>query len=236
VRELEFKIWGVSKSYGDLRVMQDFERSFSENKIHCFLGHSGCGKTTLLHILGGLLKPDQGRLEGLKERTFSMVFQEDRLMPWATVEENLSFVLSHQTEPERMKRIHTYLSLVELLEFKNKYPMELSGGMKQRLSIARALSYGGDILMMDEPFKGIHPELKKKLMDHIVKGWKGKCRGIFLITHDIEEALKLGDEIYIFKGPPLTLHQQFSIAIPHQDRSLKNPLIEEIKKKILEQI
>ncbi len=234
--ELEVNVCGITKKYDDLRVMEDFKMKFSYNKIHCFLGPSGCGKTTLMHILGRLLKSDEGRVEGLDGKTFSFVFQEDRLMPWATVEENIFFVLNHLAEEERMNRIHTYLSLVDLLEFKNKYPVELSGGMKQRASIARALSFKGDILMMDEPFKGIHRELKSKIMAHIINHWKDQDHTAFFISHDLDEALALGDEIYIFQGTPLSLQKQLTITMPQKDRDVKSSKIENIKKNILEAI
>jgi len=192
---------------------------FSKEGIHCIYGPSGSGKTTLLNSLVGLTSYEKGEFVGFRENSFSYIFQEERLLPWATVEENIRFVLeSLEDKDEINKRIDKYLSIVGLQKFKKSYPQELSGGMKQRVSIARAFAYEGDILIMDEPFKGLHIELKRSLMNYIIDYWKEK-KGVFiLVTHDIEEVLYMADYIHIFQGPPLTLTEEITIEIPQFER------------------
>lgn len=235
MKDLQIKMKEIYKAYGNLDVIVDFNMSFSSNKIHCFFGPSGCGKTTLVNILTGIIYADSGGVEGLEEKKISYVFQEDRLLPWATIEENILFVLeSSYNIDEAQQLVDKYLSLVGLLKFKNHYPDELSGGMKQRVSIARAFAYGGQILVMDEPFKGLHLELKKNLMDHIINNWDHKNSFFFFITHDIDEALYLADNIYLFQGLPLTLKKQVDIDIPPYNREKYSEEMAKYKKIILQ--
>ena len=155
-------------------------------------------------------------------------------MPWATVEENILFVLeSHYKKEEAKKLSDKYISLVNLSEFKNHYPHELSGGMKQRVCIARALAFRGDILIMDEPFKGLHLELKKSLMDYIINYLKENNKAVFFITHDIDEALYLGDCIYVFSGPPIKLKKEIEIKIPPDERKKDKEYMEKLKEEII---
>ena len=216
---MELQIKELYKSYGSLEVISGLNMHFSSDRIHCFFGPSGCGKTTFLNILTGLIQPSKGEIQGFNNRTFSYIFQEDRLLPWCTVEENLLFVLeSRYKKSEAMARVDQYLSLVDLEKFRKSYPEELSGGMRQRVTIARAFAYGGEIFAMDEPFKGLHLELKKTLMDYIIDYWRDKKPFFIFITHDLEEALYLADDIYVFEGSPLTLKKQITIDIPHGQR------------------
>ncbi|AKL97244.1 ABC-type nitrate/sulfonate/bicarbonate transport system, ATpase component [Clostridium aceticum] len=216
---MELRIKNLYKAYGELQVLCNFNMNLVYNKIHCIFGPSGCGKTTLLNLITKLSPMDEGAIEGIEEKNCSYIFQEDRLLPWATVEENILLVLgSGYKKSEKQEILDSYLSLVNLSEFKNCYPEELSGGMKQRTSIARAFAYGGDILVMDEPFKGIHLELKKELVQHIMNYKRQKNRLLILVTHDIEEAIYMADEIHIFQGPPLILEKQITIDIPQNLR------------------
>ncbi|TYQ13296.1 UNVERIFIED_CONTAM: NitT/TauT family transport system ATP-binding protein [Acetivibrio alkalicellulosi] len=213
------EISNLYKSFGNLKVIDNLNISFSSNKIHCIFGPSGCGKSTLVNIIAGTMDYDKGSINGMVGKRISYVFQEDRLLPWATIDENMMFVLESGFEKSRgQQTIDKYLSLVDLLKFKNHYPEELSGGMKQRVSIARAFAFRGDILVMDEPFKGLHLEIKKDIMDYILKEWNKDDKIIFFITHDMEEALYLSDYIYIFNGPPLKLKRKIDIDIPHLER------------------
>lgn len=229
---MELKINNLSKSFGDLKVIEDLSICFSQKKIHCIFGPSGCGKSTLVNLMTGLVAPDKGKIEFSENAGFSYVFQEDRLLPWATIKENIMFVLESTHDRKKAEELaDKYIELVDLVDFKNHYPQELSGGMKQRVSIARAFAYGGDILIMDEPFKGLHLEIKKEVMGYIANNRLHKL--IFLITHDVEEALSLADSIYIFKGPPLTLERQLDIDIPFNQRQNKREELETIRSMIL---
>ena len=209
----------ITKSYNELKVVDRLSINFSQNNIHCFFGPSGCGKTTLLNIITGINPPDQGVIKGVKDKRFSYLFQEDRLFPWATAEANIRFVLeSHYEKSEIQRRIDKYLKLVNLEDFRNHYPNHLSGGMKQRMAIARAFAYGGDVLVLDEPFKGLDLERKRILIDYISDYWKKQYELVFFITHDSEEAIYMADFIYIWRGPPLALQKVIKVAIPTEER------------------
>ncbi|KAB3536054.1 ABC transporter ATP-binding protein [Alkaliphilus pronyensis] len=212
---MELKIKSLHKSYGKQKVISGLNMDFSSEGIHCLFGPSGCGKTTLVNILAGVIPYDSGDIQGFNNKSFSYIFQEERLLPWATVEKNIKFVLeSYNHKGDIDSIVDNYLSLVDLEEFKNYYPKELSGGMKQRVSIARALAYDGDILIMDEPFKGLHLNMKKTLMDYIIDYWHRK-KGLFiLITHDADEALCMANYIHVLEGPPLTLKKEIVIDEP----------------------
>jgi len=228
---LQLKIDNLSKRFGELKVLEDFSICFSQ-KINCIFGPSGCGKSTLVNLMTGLVSPDKGNILGLENVSYSYIFQEDRLLPWATIKDNIMFVLESIYDKERSEELtDKYLSLVDLADYKNHYPQELSGGMKQRVSIARAFAYGGDILIMDEPFKGLHLEIKKDIMNYIGNNMSDKL--VFFITHDVEEALYLADSIYIFKGPPLVLERQIDIDIPFSQRQSNIKELEIIKNKII---
>lgn len=236
---LAIQLKGINKSYGNLVVMKDFNIAFPQAKTHCLFGPSGCGKTTLLNVLTGLVKPDRGSITGLEGKTISYIFQEHRLLPWATVEENILFVLNGHGNSEGKKIAKEYLSLVGLWNFKDSYPEQLSGGMKQRVAIARGLAHEGDILVMDEPFKGLDGDIKRKLMNHIIKIYQQRekeKKSIIFITHDIDEALYLSDLIHIFQGTPLTLTKQLTIPIPHSQRSSNNMEIMKYRQKFLSKI
>jgi len=177
---MPIEIKNLNKSYNGLQVIEDYHFTFQEGKIYCLYGPSGCGKTTLLHIIAGILSFDSGTITGTEKKRIAVVFQEDRLLPWLTAEENINFVLGNKHfDAEK------YLEVVGLKEFKKYHPHQLSGGMKRRVAIARALAYHGQVLLMDEPFKGIDEEVKRKIMDNILKE---KKQIVIFSTHNLQEA------------------------------------------------
>lgn len=186
----------VVKFYEQSAVIDRLDLTLPQTGVVCLVGPSGCGKTTLMRLVAGFEKPDAGTITGAAELVFSTVFQEDRLLPWLTAAENLDRLL-HQSLSNR------YLPLVRLAGDGDKYPGELSGGMKRRISLARALAYTSDVLLLDEPFKGLDGSLREEMMD-LVRQERGK-RLVFLITHDLYEAQSLADIILRFSGPPLQL-------------------------------
>ena len=205
---MSVKIQKLSKAYGSLQVCKEFSLELEQDKIHCFLGPSGCGKTTLLHILSGILAADQGSVFGIDEKKIAYIFQEERLLPWYTVEQNIHFVLKgHYEREEILERTAKALELVDLKDFSKHFPHELSGGMKQRVSFARAFAYGGEMIIMDEPFKGLHRELKFALMDYVKNYYLQNHPYLVFVTHDQEEAMYLGDKLYYLSGPPLFLER-----------------------------
>lgn len=220
----------ISKKYEELTVLEDFSMSLDHRKIHCFFGPSGSGKTTLLNIIAKLVQPDSGSIQGRDNKNIAYVFQEDRLLPWCTVKENIEFVLN--SKEDHVHRIEEVLSLVNLKPFEHHYPHELSGGMKQRLSLARAFAFAGEILVLDEPFKGLHLDLKHDLMDAVTAYSEKAHPYIIFVTHDMDEALYISDEIHIFHGPPLQLKQRYRIELTREQRKEAPHLMDEYKKEL----
>ncbi|PKM57752.1 MAG: ABC transporter ATP-binding protein [Firmicutes bacterium HGW-Firmicutes-3] len=230
---MNLSIKNIHKSYGDLKVLHDFNLELDKNRIHCFFGPSGCGKTTLMHVIAGILKPDSGDIIMPPDMRFSYIFQEERLLPWMTVKENVALVLLDKKDKAYVEsQVKASLSLVELNDFADYYPNELSGGMRQRVSIARAFAYEGDVLAMDEPFKGLHLKLKQSLMDAIYKYWILHKPQTYFITHDIDDALYIADDIYIFDGPPMRIVERIDIQVSHELRKTNPELLMAYKMKL----
>jgi NitT/TauT family transport system ATP-binding protein len=230
---MSLKISNLYKSFRDINLFNDFNIELKENTITCILGPSGCGKTTLLNIIGKTIEADSGLFDGFENKKLSYIFQEPRLLPWKTVRENISFVLNENNESAKNNTIiDEYLKLVELDKFVNFYPSKLSGGMKQRVAIARAFAYSSDIILMDEPLKALDLKLKLNLIKAFQRIWQFDKRTVIFVTHDIDEALLLGNDIFVFSKTPVTIKKQFSIT--SKERNLNNPDIIELKNKIWE--
>ena len=226
------KLSHIYKSYPDLCVFQDLNIDFLKNQINCVLGPSGCGKTTLLNIINRTIPPDSGDISDFSSKRISYVFQDPRLLPWKTVEENIAFVLKERMNREDWeKRTDHILDLVQLKRFRHYYPSQISGGMKQRASLARAFTYPSDVILMDEPFKALDLKLKKNLTDQFISLWKSDKRTVIFVTHDPEEAVKLGKKISIFSNAPVKIIREF---INH-DSANKEGILREIIK-IIESI
>lgn len=198
----EMEIKALTKTFGDTAVIKNFSCNINDNAVTCLFGPSGCGKTTLMNIIAGILDKDSGEIENSQNK-MSYIFQDDRLLPWLTVKENIS-IISPQYEK--------YLELAELSDSPDKYPEELSGGMRRRLNIARGLSKDYDLLLMDEPFTEIDYALKIKLLEVIRNEVRGKTS--IMITHDVSEAFLICDEILMLCGPPLTVTDRIKIEAP----------------------
>lgn len=182
------KLTGITHSYGDHAVLKDRDLTLLPGQRIALMGPSGCGKTTFLRIALGLLKPTAGTVENTFRKT-SVVFQEPRLLPWRTALENVNLVLGDgKTTLETAKK---YLEQVNLADALDKYPRELSGGMQQRVSLARALAVEGDLLVLDEPFKAMDEALRDQII-HLVAQTDA---AILLVTHEEAEAKMLGCEI-----------------------------------------
>ena len=199
----------INISYGNLKVLENFSISLEKGKVHCIFGASGCGKTTLLNALTCINKIELGEKLNLDNKKFSYVFQEDRLLPWATALENVLFVLRDRYCDEEAKQIaEKYLNIVGLGKFINAYPSELSGGMQRRVSFARALSYRGEVFILDEPFKGLDFKLKTELINYLIESDIKENSYIVFVTHDMQEALSFSDYIYMVDGPPLKIMEK----------------------------
>lgn len=188
------RLEGVSLSYGGQIVLQAQSLDVPSGKRIALMGPSGCGKTSLLRLAAGLVRPDSGTVERRGARV-SCLFQEPRLLPWLTAEENVNAVLSDRVATRA--EAHRWLEAVGLGADADKYPHTLSGGMQQRVSLARALAYGGAHFLLDEPLKGLDAETRADMLRLLRKHTAGKT--VLLATHDEAEAEALADEIYIYR-------------------------------------
>lgn len=228
------EIKNIDKNFKKLIVFHDLSMKFEENSITCILGPSGCGKTTLLNIISGLTEYDSGQITGFGKKTFSYIFEEPRLLPWKTVFENIDFALSSvYSKNERKEKIEYYLEIVGLSNFKHFYPHKLSGGMAQRVSVARAFAYPSDVLLMDEPFKKLDFRTRVNLIESLLKIWALDRRTIIFVTHSIDEAVLIGNKIYVLSSHPVEVKKTFPIDIDQLARNLQDKDIAEIKKEIL---
>ncbi|WP_313346173.1 ABC transporter ATP-binding protein [Sedimentibacter sp.] len=203
----------VSKKFNDLEVLNNFNIKFEKDKITCLFGPSGVGKTTIANIAANLLEIDNGYVKGTENAVYSFVFQESRLLEWYSVYDNIDFVLKNVYDFEkRVNIIKNYINMVELKEFENFKPKELSGGMAQRVSLARAFAYPSNVLILDEPFKGLDMKLKREMILLFKKLWNESKRTVLFITHDVDEAVALSDFIYILKEKPAKVIDYIDIS------------------------
>lgn len=230
---MSFVLRNIHKSFGDLQVLQNLNMEVEEKKLICILGPSGSGKTTLLNLVSGVLQADQGEILGFAGKSISYLFQENRLLPWKTAEGNIDFVLKDKlSREERKESIARYLEMVGLTGFKDYYPAKLSGGMKQRVAIARAFAYPAEILLMDEPFKGLDLNMKLTLIEEFLSLWMPDRRSVFFVTHDLQEALLMGEEIYVLTNRPAMVKGKVINPIPHTERKEENPALRRIEQEI----
>ncbi len=230
---MSLEIKGLYKDFDNISLYSDFNIGFSEETITCILGPSGCGKTTLLNIIGNIIKPDSGKLLGFDGKVISYIFQDTRLLPWKTVEANIGFVLSDKLPiEERQKIVNQFIRLVELEGFAGYYPSKLSGGMRQRVSIARAFAYPSDVILMDEPLKGLDIKLKLNLIRTFLQIWQADKRTVIFVTHDVDEALLLGNEIIVLSRAPVQIVARQKVEVPVSNRSLDSIYFKKLKKRL----
>jgi NitT/TauT family transport system ATP-binding protein len=199
---MRIEIKHATKQFGEKFVLRDFSALFPEKGVLCLFGPSGCGKTTLLNCIAGLVRLDSGEVTGMENRRISFLFQEDRLLPWVSAEENIAAVLRGSRE-RNLREARALLVQVGLAGEADKRPHELSGGMRQRVAIARALAFGGNLYLMDEPFHALDDGSKQEIIS-LFREKTPDCLKI-LVTHDKREAELLADEIWILEGPPLEI-------------------------------
>ena len=230
------KLVNVSKIYNvereSIKVLNGINLDIPTNKITVILGRSGCGKTTLLRLVAGLEDFEQGEIIGAKSNKKAYVFQEDRLMPWLDVKSNITFGI-HRKEIDH-NRIDRIIETVGLEKFYNAYPKQLSGGMKQRVSIARAFAYDPDFIMMDEPFSALDYFTREQMQKELLKIHQRLKCSILFVTHSIDEALILGDKIVILeKG---IIKSQYEIDEKSDSRDLLDDKFVNLKKQIIDDL
>ena len=230
------KLVDVSKIYNvereSIKVLNGINLDIPQNKITVILGRSGCGKTTLLRLVAGIEDFEQGEIIGAKSNKKAYVFQEDRLMPWLDVKSNITFGI-HRKEIDH-NRIDRIIETVGLEKFYNAYPKQLSGGMKQRVSIARAFAYDPDFIMMDEPFSALDYFTREQMQKELLKIHERLKCSILFVTHSIDEALILGDKIVILeKG---IIKSQYEIDEKSDSRDLLDDKFVNLKKQIIDDL
>ena len=237
---MQLSVRAVSHRYGDLPVLADVDLQVREGEIVCVVGPSGCGKSTLLRLAGGLERPSQGDivLQGeasagvLNPLTF--VFQDFALLPWRTVRQNIALVLAHHDlgEAERAAIIDDVLTRTGLSAFQDAWPRQLSGGMRQRVGIARALAVRPEIWLMDEPLSALDSQTRELLMDDLVDLWTRTPFSALYVTHNLAEATRLGHRIVLLTGRPGTVRSVTRIDIPLNERASHAAELESVRQQI----
>lgn len=214
---------------GEKIVFDNFSAEFKDGKVTAVMGSSGIGKTTLLNCIAKLTDYD-GEIAGVGSSAY--VFQEDRLIPDKTVYDNIDFVMQTEDADERKKRIKNALSVTELLSEAFRYPSELSGGQRKRVSLARAFACGRELMLLDEPLSSLDIGLKFRIFDVMKKVFKSDSKTVIMVTHDVDEALTLADEIVIIDKGGAAYRKEFSTDL--FDRDITDDECNRIRKEIIE--
>ena len=224
----------VSHSYGAVSVLNDLNLVVHSGEVVVMVGPSGCGKTTLLNLLSGYIQPVSGSIR--KEGVIRTVYQQDGLFPWLTVGENIAIGLrslkdATLQEKERVELIN----LIHLEGFEHHYPHQLSGGMRQRVELARVLAGESDILLMDEPFSALDYQTRLRMRSELARLLEQRPRTVVFVTHDIEEAAQLADRVLVLSNRPATICRELHIP-SRRPRHLTDPAVIDAMKEILKEL
>jgi NitT/TauT family transport system ATP-binding protein len=238
----------VSLSYqadtgSELLALDRIDLDVHPGEFLCIVGPSGCGKSTLLHLIAGLQKPTSGRIAMDGESVTApgtdriLIFQEHGLFPWLTVGQNVEFGMKMKglSKAEREDRTRYYLRLVHLSQFKDSRPHQLSGGMRQRVALARALATEPDVLLMDEPFAALDAQTRDMLHDELEKIWAETGRTIIFVTHNVREAVRLGDRVALMSFRPGRVKKEFLVDLP-RPRHLEEVEVARTAREILDHL
>jgi ABC-type nitrate/sulfonate/bicarbonate transport system ATPase subunit len=217
------RVKGLAKRYGDLEVFRGIDFEVGEREIVTVVGPSGCGKTTLLRCIDGLIPVDEGEIWVDRRQVtepiegVAMVFQHFGLFPWKTVFDNVSYGLRMAGVPaaEIARRVPYFVKLVGLDGFEGAYPYQMSGGMQQRCGLARALAVEPSVLLMDEPFAAVDAQTREILQFELLRIWEQRPTSMIFVTHSIEEAVLMGDRVFVLKGRPSSIKETIVINLPH---------------------
>jgi NitT/TauT family transport system ATP-binding protein len=216
------RVRGLMKRFGTLDVFNGVDFDVGEREIVTIVGPSGCGKTTLLRCIDGLLPVDGGEIvsDGVRVTEpiagMAMVFQHFGLFPWKTVTDNVGYGLRMAGMPADgiAKRVPHFIKLVGLAGFENAYPYQMSGGMQQRCGLARALAVEPNVLLMDEPFAAVDAQTREILQFELMRIWEMRPTSMVFVTHSIEEAVLMGDRVFVLKGRPSNVHKVVPVDLP----------------------
>lgn len=242
-KKTKVKVNHLTKKFGDLLVLNDMSFDVEDGDLLCVVGPTGCGKTTFLNSLTKIYDITDGEilLNGEqvepKKQNIAYIFQGDSTMPWLTVEENVRFGLDIKKIPETRKKeqVDKYLEIVGLSKYRKYYPKQLSASMLQRVSIARAFATEPELLLMDEPYGQLDIELRFKLEDELVKLWQMTGTTVLFITHNIEEAVYLGNKIMVLTNKPTTVKKTLINELP-RPRDIAAPEFVKLRNEVTELI
>lgn len=242
-KKTKVKVNHLTKKFGDLLVLNDMSFDVEDGDLLCVVGPTGCGKTTFLNSLTKIYDITDGEilLNGEqvdpKKQNIAYIFQGDSTMPWLTVEENVRFGLDIKKIPETRKKeqVDKYLEIVGLSKYRKYYPKQLSASMLQRVSIARAFATEPEFLLMDEPYGQLDIELRFKLEDELVKLWQMTGTTVLFITHNIEEAVYLGNKIMVLTNKPTTVKKTLINELP-RPRDIAAPEFVKLRNEVTELI
>lgn len=228
------RVENVSLSFGTVEVFQNLSVDIERGEFVAVVGPSGCGKTTLLNLFSQFIKPSSGKV--VCAARARMVYQHDSLFPWQTVSENIALGLRHINDnAERSRQLSDMLRLISLEGFANHYPHQLSGGMRQRVELARALIGDSDILLLDEPFSSLDYLTRIRLRNELARMLDKLPRTVVLVTHDIEEAAQLADRIIVLSDRPARICSELRVDLP-RPRELTHPAVVTTVHKILAEL
>jgi len=242
-RKVLVQVRNLVKSFGDLLVLDDVSFDVHEGEFLCIVGPTGCGKTTFLNTLSTLYEKDSGEIliEGspvdLRKHDLAYVLQEPSTMAWLTVEENVRFGLKLKNIPKNIadERVDEVLRMVNLQDYRNYYPNQLSISMIQRVVIARAFATQPQLLIMDEPYGQLDLELRYRLEGDLLELWKRTGTTVIFITHNIEEAVYLGERVMVLTNKPATIREEIMVDIP-RPRDFSDPEFVKIRNHVTEMI
>ena len=216
-----FRLEAVSRAFGAVEVLQNVSLTIREGEFVAVVGPSGCGKTTLLNILSGFDQPTSGRIE--RSGALRMVYQQDGLFPWRSAAQNIEMGLRDVVDSAaRARQRDEMLALIGLEGFADHYPHQLSGGMRQRVELARALAGKSDVLLMDEPFSALDYITRLRMRHELARLLHERPRTVVLVTHDIEEAAQLADRVIVLSGRPGRIRSERKLLLP-RPRELTHP-------------
>nr|WP_314460222.1 ABC transporter ATP-binding protein [uncultured Clostridium sp.] len=243
MEEVKVKVDHMTKKFGDLLVLDDISFEVKKGEFLCIVGPTGCGKTTFLNCITKLYEPTSGEIlingepVNLKKHNVAYIFQEYSTMSWLTVEENVAFGLKMKKLPKAVidREVAEVLDMVGLTQYKDYYPVELSTSMLQRVVIARAFAVKPELLLMDEPYGQLDVELRFKLEDELLNLWKKTGTTVIFITHNIEEAVYLSENILVLTNKPTAIKQKLTNALP-RPRKVVAPDFIEVRNQVTELI
>ena len=231
MKDKPLSLESVSRSFGGVEVLRDFSLDIWRGEFVAVVGPSGCGKTTLLNLLAGFDRPESGRVVSLGR--VRMVYQQDGLFPWHTVAENIQMGLRHfKDQAARERELAEMLALIGLEGFESSYPHQLSGGMRQRVELARALAGDSDALLLDEPFSSLDYLKRLRLRRELVRLLQERPRTVVLVTHDIEEAAQLADRVVVLSERPASIRCELRLDL-ERPRDPTHPAVVEAVHRIL---